>query len=159
MPRTPAEIAILPTLPARLSIEDQTLERWAPAFGPWYVLPNVAFARMLSFLNVSLGDYVAAVHERYGVDVLSSAPQAQDQAGPWQWSGRHAPKWTSLSVDHVAEQPALLGFDELFEIMENASYGGQLAIGGYHDYSDDLPDGAAALKLRGRFQIGIIDYL
>ena len=43
--------------------------------------------------------------------------------------------------------------------MENASYGGQLAIAGYVDRDFCLPRVMSAVRLTGRFQLGIIDYI
>lgn len=38
------EIAVLPCLPAGLSVEDRYLQRSAPSFGPLYAMPDDAFA-------------------------------------------------------------------------------------------------------------------
>ncbi len=57
-------------------------------------------------------------------------------------------------------RPPLLSFDELFEVMENASYGGQFAVAARMSPAlirstrwDRL------LRLSGTMQIGIIDYI
>ncbi len=153
------EIAILPCLMRGESIEDVRLDRWAPAFGPVHALPNLAMARMLKVLNISTAAYVGAVKARYGINLRLSCPQG-DERGPWAWCGDHAAGWRAMHVRADRRRHALLGFDELFEVMENASYGGQFAIAAR--MSADLfraTDWDQPLRLSGTVQIGIIDYL
>ena len=68
--------------------------------------------------------------------------------------------WRSMKVTHDPRRPQLLDDDEIVEIFDNASYGGQLAIAGMVDADFCLPKAPyPALRLGGRFQIGIIDYV
>lgn len=152
------EIAVLPCLPAGLSVEDEYLERTAPSFDLQYVRPNAALARTLAFLNVSKRHFFELVQARRGIDLRSSRPQGEE-TGLWRHRGEYAADWRALSVPHNPRRPQLLSDDEIVEIFENASYGGQLAIAGYVDDDFSLPRTPAALRLSGRFQIGIIDYI
>ena len=43
--------------------------------------------------------------------------------------------------------------------MENASYGGVLAVAGYVDADFCLPRGMTAVTVTGKFQLGIVDYI
>ena len=153
------EIAILPCLMRGESIEDVRLDRWAPAFGPVYALPNQAMARVLKVLNISTAAYVAAVNARYGINLRLSLAQG-DERGPWAWRGEHAAGWRSMHIRTDRCRPPLLSFDELFEVMENASYGGQFAVAARMP-ADLLraTDWEQSLRLSGTMQIGIIDYL
>jgi hypothetical protein len=153
------EIAILPCLMRGESIEDVRLDRWAPTFGPVYALPNDAMARMLSVLNISTAAYVVAVEARYGINLRSSRRQ-RSEPGPWAWRGDHACGWRAMHVRADRRRPPLLSFDELFEVMENASYGGQFAIAAR--MSADLIRSTRwdqPLRISGTMQIGIIDYI
>ena len=51
------EIAVLPCLPAGLSVEDSCLDRSSPCFDLQFAIPNDAFARMLAFINVSIDSW------------------------------------------------------------------------------------------------------
>jgi hypothetical protein len=152
------EIAVLPCLPAGLSVEDSYLERTAPSFGIEFVRPNEAMARTLSFLNISKRQYLDLVIARRGIDLLSAEPQGSE-TGAWRYRPEYAADWRVMRVAHDPALPALLTDDELVEIMENAGYGGQLAIAGYVDVDLALPRAMRAARLTGRFQIGIIDYI
>ncbi len=152
------EIVILPCLPAGLSVEDSYLEPTAPSFGLQYAQPNEAFARMLSFLNISKRHFVDLVIARRGINLLSAKPQGTD-TGAWRYRGEYAAAWRAMRVKHAPARPALLDDDQLVEIMDNASYGGQLAIAGYVNADFCWPCVMPAVKLTGRFQIGIIDYI
>lgn len=153
------EIAIMPCLPAGYSIEDRMLERAAPSFGPQFAVPNEAFASMLRVLNISKRAYVAAVFAKYGI--LLTSPTAQgNERGSWRWTGEYAAEWRSLNVRSSNDRPPLLSFDELFEIMENAGYGGQFAIAAHMDLDlFNQTDWKRPIHLTGVVQIGIIDYL
>ncbi len=150
------EIAVLPCLPAGLSVEDRTLQRSAPSFGPLYAMPDDAFADVLGFLNISKRDYLDGVRAKYGINLLGR-DATDPQRGPW----RSAPAadWRALRVDHNRKRPALLTLEQLFEVMDNAGYGGQLAIAGYVDRDFCLPRQMTAVTLIGKFQIGIVDYI
>lgn len=152
------EIAVLPCLPAGLSVEDSYLERCAPSFDLQYVVPNEALARTLGFLNISKRHYLDLVRARRGINLLSSKEQGAER-GAWRHRGEYAADWAALRVPHNATLPALLTDDQLVEIMENASYGGQLAIAGYVDRNFAIPRAMRAARFSGRFQIGIIDYI
>lgn len=152
------EIAVLPCLPAGLSVEDFYLEKTSPCFDLQFVRPNDALARTLSFLNVSKRQYLDLVVARRGINLLSSKPQGEG-TGAFRYRGEYAAAWRALKVAHDAKQPALLTDDQLVEVMENASYGGQLAIAGYVASDFCLPRAMRAVRLTGRFQLGIIDYI
>ena len=152
------EIAVLPCLPAGLSVEDSYLEKTSPCFDLQFVRPNDALARTLSFLNVSKRHYLDLVIARRGINLLSSKPQGEG-TGAFRYRGEYAAAWRALKVAHDPKQPALLTDDQLVEVMENASYGGQLAIAGYVPRDFCLPRATRAVRLTGRFQIGIIDYI
>jgi hypothetical protein len=156
------EIGILPAVPRGLTYEDAMLTHWSPCFGPVNVFPNEQFGRTLGFLGIGKSEYIAAVKARYGVDLRSSACSTASGDGPWTWTGEYAPRWQALRVPRAPRgRPPILGIENLFEIMENASYGGVLAIGGFA--SPSLVDKARALRgtirITGHVQIGIIDYL
>ena len=152
------EIAILPCLPAGLSVEDQYLTRTAPSFGLQFAEPNAALAGMLGFLNISKKRFFDLVAERRGINLRSSKPQGTE-AGPWRHRGEYAANWRSLVVPHNSKRPQLLTDDQLVEVMDNASYGGVLAIAGYVDADFCLPRNLTAVTVTGRFQVGIIDYI
>ncbi len=153
------EISILPCLPVGLSVEDEMLTSQAPSFGLQYVYPNAALARVLGFLNISKPQFLALVESRKGVKLTSSKAHGPD-TGPWRHRPENAPAWRALKVAHDGSRPQLLGDDEIVEIFDNASYGGQLAIAGMVDADFCLPRAPyPALRLVGRFQIGIIDYV
>ena len=153
------EIAVLPCLPEGLSVEDAMLDKTAPSFGLEYAMPNAVLARVLSFLNISKRHYLDLVRARRGLDLASSKPQGT-ATGPWRHRGEYAADWRALAVDHDATMPQLLSDDEIVEIFDNASYGGQLAIAGYVDADLCLAQHfGSAVALTGRFQIGIVDYV
>lgn len=153
------EISILPCLPVGLSVEDEMLTSQAPSFGLQYVYPNAALARVLGFLNISKPQFLTLVESRKGVKLTSSKAHGPD-TGPWRHRPENAPAWCALKVAHDSSRPQLLSDDEIVEIFDNASYGGQLAIAGMVDADFRLPTVPfPALRLRGRFQIGIIDYV
>jgi hypothetical protein len=161
MPNYPhlREIACLPCLPVGLSVEDEMLERTAPSFGLQYAMPNAALARVLSFLNISKPNFIALVKRRKGIDLLSTKEHGAE-TGAWRYRPENARLWRGMKVRHDQYRPQLLDDDEIVEIFDNASYGGQLAIAGMVDTSFCLPSGSySALRLSGRFQIGIIDYV
>jgi hypothetical protein len=153
------EISILPCLPAGLSVEDEMLSPTAPSFGLQHVYPNAALARALGFLNIPMAQFLALVESRKGIKLTSSKAHGPD-TGPWRHRPENAPLWRALKVRHDPALPQLLGDDEIVEIFDNASYGGQLAIAGMADADFCLPSAPyPALRLSGRFQIGIIDYV
>ena len=152
------EIAVLPCLPRGLSVEDSRLEATSPSFGLQYVLPNETMARTLAFLNVSKRRFIDLVIERCGINLLSAKPQGAAQ-GAFRYRGEYAARWRALRVPHNPRQPALLDDDELVEIFDNACSGGQLAVAGYVGSDFCLFRDMRAVKLTGRFQIGIIDYI
>ena len=155
----PYEIAILPCLPQHQTIEDDRLEASAPAFGLAHVLPNAALARTLSFLNVSKGHFLDLIEDRGHIRPTDRRPDPHN-AGPWRHRHELAPAWRSLQVKADESQPQLLSDAQLIEIFDNASYGGHLAIAGKVHGDVCLPAAPCiALTIRGRFQIGIIDYL
>ena len=152
------EIAILPCLPAGLSVEDEYLTATAPSFGLEYAKPNTALARTLSFLNISKKHFFELVLERRGINLRSAKPQGQG-TGPWRYRGEYAADWRGLAVSHDPKRPQLLTDDQFVEIMENASYGGVLAVAGYVDANFCLPRGMTAVTVTGKFQLGIVDYI
>ena len=152
------ELAILPCLPAGLSVEDSYLERTSPSFGIEFARPNDAMARTLSFLNISKRQYLDLVIARRGIDLTSTKPQGT-ATDAFRYRPEYAADWRAMRVAHDPAQPALLTDDELVEVMENAGYGGQLAIAGYVDVNLAVPRAMRATRLTGRFQIGIIDYI
>lgn len=153
------EVAIMPCLPTGLSVEDEMLERTAPGFGLQYAMPNAALARVLSFLNISKPNFIALVKRRKGIDLLSAKEHGSD-TGAWRYRPEYAPRWKALKVKHDQYRSQLLDDDEIVEIFDNANYGGQLAIAGMVEADFCLPKGPyPALRLSGRFQIGIIDYV
>jgi len=152
------EIAILPCLPAGLSVEDQYLTATAPSFGLEHAQPNTALARTLSFLNISKKRYFEIVLERRGINLRSSKPQGEG-TGQWRYRGEFAAQWRSLAVSHDPKRPQLLTDDQFVEIMDNASYGGVLAIAGYVDADFCLPRGMTAVTVTGKCQLGIVDYM
>jgi len=152
------EIAILPCLPAGLSVEDEYLTATAPSFGLEYAKPNTALARTLSFLNISKKRFLDIVLERRGINLRSAKPQGQG-TGPWRYRGEYAADWRGLAVSHDPKRPQLLTDDQFVEIMENASYGGVLAVAGYVDADFCLPRGMTAVTVAGKFQLGIVDYI
>ena len=153
------EISILPCLPAGLSVEDEMLASQAPSFGLQHVYPNAALARVLGFLNISKPQFLALVESRKGIKLTSSKAHGPD-TGPWRHRPENAPLWRAFKVRHDPALPQLLEDDEIVEIFDNASYGGQLAIAGMVDADFCLPRAPyPALRLSGRFQIGIIDYV
>jgi len=152
------EIAILPCLPAGLSVEDEYLTRTAPSFDLQFAEPNAALARTLGFLNISKKRFLDLVVERRGIDLRSSKPQGEG-TGPWRHRGEYAAAWRSLVVPHDPKRPQLLTDDQFVEILENASYGGVFSIAGYVDADFALPRGLAAVTVTGRFQVGIVDYI
>lgn len=161
MPHYPhlREIAILPCLPAGLSVEDERLEKTAPSFALQYAMPNDALARVLSFLNLSKPQFLALVKRRKGIDLLSTKDHG-GETGAWRYRPEYAADWRAMHVRHDPHRSQLLGDDEIVEIFDNASYSGQLAIAGMVDADFCLPKGPyPALGLSGRFQIGIIDYV
>ena len=83
------EIAVLPCLPAGLSVEDEYLERTAPSFDLQFARPNAALARTLAFLNVSKEHFFDLVEDRRGINLRSSRPQGQE-TGPWRHRGEYA---------------------------------------------------------------------
>ena len=153
------EIAILPCLPRLMNIEDDRLEASAPCFGLAHVMPNAALARTLSFLNVSKDHFLDLVEARTGIRPTDRRPAATD-SGPWRHRHELASAWRALSVKADENQPQLLDDGQLIELFDNASYGGHLAIAGcvHGDFCLPAPP-CAALRISGRFQIGIIDYL
>ena len=153
------EIAVLPCLPAGLSVEDSYLQTNAPCFGLEYALPNDALARMLGFLNISKRRFLGIVRDRRGIDLTSAKEGQGGGTGPWRHRGEDAGDWRAMKVAHNPKLPALITDDELVELMENAGYGGQLAIAGYVDADFCLPRQMTAVRLTGKFQIGIIDYI
>lgn len=156
---TRREIAILPCLPQGLTCEDDRLEASAPSFGLAHTYPNAALARTLSFLNVSKGHFLDLVEERTGVRPTDRRPRADANSS---WRHRHelADAWRELKTKADENLPQLLSDKQLVEIFDNASYGGHLAIAGtvHEDFCLPAPP-YEALTIRGRFQIGIIDYL
>ncbi len=157
MPRR--EIAILPCLPQFMNIEDDRLEASAPCFGLAHVLPNSALARTLTFLNVSKGHFLDLVETRTGIRPTDRRPDIGN-TGPWRHRHEHASSWRALRVKASKSQPPLLSDTQLVELFDNASYGGHLAIAGCVHDDFRLPSPPyAAISVRGRFQIGIIDYL
>lgn len=152
------EIAVLPCLPAGLSVEDSCLDRSSPCFDLQFAIPNDAFARMLTFINVSKRHYLELVLARRGINLLSAKPQGTE-TGAFRYRPEYAAAWRAMRVHHDPKLPPLLTDDQLVEIIENASYGGQLAIAGYVDRNFCLPRDLQAVRLSGRFQIGIIDYI
>ncbi|QYE37261.1 hypothetical protein KZX46_21760 (plasmid) [Polymorphobacter sp. PAMC 29334] len=152
------EIAILPCLPAGLSVEDQYLTKTAPSFDLQFAEPNAALAATLSFINISKKRFIDLVIERRGINLRSSKPQGSG-TGPWRYRGEYAAAWRSLIVPHDPKRPQLLTDDQLVEVMENASYGGVLAIAGYVDTDFCLPREMPAVTVTGRFQVGIIAYI
>ena len=110
------EIAVLPCLPAGLSVEDSYLEKTGPCFDLQFVRPNDALARTLSFLNVSKRQYLDLVLARRGINLLSSKPQGEG-TGAFRYRGDYAAAWRALKVAHDPKQPALLTDDQLVEIM------------------------------------------
>ena len=113
---------------------------------------------MLSFLNISKRHYLDLVRTHRGINLALSKPQGT-ATGAWRHSGEYAAGWRTLAVPHDATRPQLLDDAEIVEIFENASHGGQLAIAGYVDADTRLPRDFGAVKLTGRFQIGIVDYV
>jgi hypothetical protein len=161
MPNYPhlREIAALPCLPAGLSVEDEMLQSTAPSFGLQYARPDAALARVLSFLNISKPKFIALVKRRKGIDLLSIKEHGSDTGG-WRYRPENAPLWRAMKVKHDPYSGQLLDDDEIVEIFDNATYGGQFAIAGMVDANFCLPAGGySALRLSGRFQIGIIDYV
>jgi hypothetical protein len=152
------EIAVLPCLPQGLSVEDSRIEPSGPCLDIQHVMPNDAFARTLGFLNISKKSYVDLVRARRDINLLSSRAQGTE-TGAFAFTGRHADRWKAMQVAHSPKLPSLVTDDELVELIENASYGGQLAIAGYVDANFCLPMNMTAVRLTGRFQIGIIDYI
>lgn len=152
------EIAVLPCLPRGLSVEDSFIERTAPSLDLQHVLPNDAFARTLGFLNISKKRYLDLVRDRRGINLLSSKRQGTE-TGAYGFEGRYAGQWKALKVAHNPKLPSLITDDDLVELIENAGYGGQLAIAGYVDANFCLPRDMTAVRLTGRFQVGIIDYI
>ena len=152
------EIAVLPCLPAGLSVEDSYLKPTSPCFDLEFIFPNDAVARVLSFLNVSKRHFCDLVIERRGIDLRLARPQGA-ATGPFRHTGEYAGRWRALKVSHNPRLPPLLSDDELVEVIENAGYGGQLAIAGYVGRDFCLPRDMAAVRLTGRFQLGIIDYI
>ena len=152
------EIAVLPCLPAGLSVEDSYLEKTSPTFDLQFVRPNDALARTLSFLNISKRHFLDLVIARRGINLMSSKPQGTG-TGAFRHRGEYAADWRALKVAHDPKQPALLTDDQFVEIVENAGYGGQLAIAGYVDRNFCLPRLTSAVRLTGRLQLGIIDYI
>ena len=77
------EIAVLPCLPAGLSVEDSYLEKTSPSFDLQFVRPNDALARTLSFLNISKRHFLDLVIARRGIDrltwFLKSTPRREDR--------------------------------------------------------------------------------
>lgn len=153
------EIAVLPCLPAGLSVEDSYLQPVAPSFGLEYAMPNDALARTLGFLNISKRRFLDIVQDRRGINLTSAKAGQGSGTGAWRHRGEYAGDWRSMKVAHNLKLPALITDDQLVEMMENASYGGQLAIAGYVDADFCSPRQMSAVQLSGRFQIGIIDYI
>lgn len=156
------EIGILPAVPRGLTYEDAMLTHWSPCFGPVNVFPNEQFAATLGFLGIGKSEYIAAIKARYGVDLRSSARSTANGQGPWTWTGEYAPRWLALRVPRAPRgRPPILSIDDLFEIMENASYGGVLAIGGFASPSlvATARELRGTIRITGHVQIGIIDYL
>ena len=161
MPHHPhlREIAIQPCHSAGLSVEDEMLEKTAPSFGLEYAMPNDMLARVLGFLNVSKPKFLALVAQRKGINLLAREDHGS-AIGPWRYRPENAALWRALKIRHDPHRPQLLDDDEIALIFDNASYGGQLAIAGMVDSDFCLPKGPyPALRLSGRFQIGIIDYV
>ena len=155
------EIAILPALPTGLSIEDEMLDRVrsSEAFGPINVQPNSAFANTLRTINVSSSEYIEQVWRRYRVR-LRRASAFRELTGNEEWSRELAARWRKIRVRKRPSRAQLLSFDELFEIMENASYGGQFAIAAYAPVNAMIEaDWSKPVDLTGTVQIGIVDYL
>lgn len=153
------EISILPCLPQGLSVEDEMLASQAPSFGLEHAYPSPALARVLGFLNISKPQFLALVEERRGIRLTSTKPHGGN-TGPWRHRPENAALWRALKVANDSSQRQLLDDDEIVEIFDNASYGGQLAIAGMVDADFRFPNAPCpALRLRGRFQIGIIDYV
>lgn len=152
------EIAVLPCLPAGLNVEDSFIERTSPCLDLQHVLPNDAFARTLGFLNISKTRYIDLVRARRGINLLSSRAQGTE-TGAFAFDGRYAGQWKAMKIADNPKLPSLITDDELVELIENAGYGGQLAIAGYVDANFCLPRDMPAVRLSGRFQIGIIDYI
>ena len=153
------EVAILPCLHHDLSVEDERLEASAPSFGLEQARPNAMLGRVLGFLNVSKPKFLALVEAHKGIK-LTSGKAHGSATGPWRYRPEDAPAWRALKVQHDPSMPQLLADDEIVEIFDNASYGGQLAIAGMVDANFCLPKAPySALRLTGRFQIGIVDYI
>jgi hypothetical protein len=153
------EVAILPCLHHDLSVEDERLEANAPSFGLEHARPNAMLGRVLSFLNVSKPTFLALVEKHRGIK-LTSGKAHGSSTGAWRYRPEDAPAWRALKVQHDPSRPQLLDDSEIYEIFDNASYGGQLAIAGMVDANFCLPKAPyPALRLTGRFQIGIIDYI
>jgi len=152
------EIAILPCLPAGLSVEDQYLAATAPSFGLEHAQPNTALVGTLSFLNISKKHFLEIVLERRGINLRSAKPQGQG-TGPWRYRGEYAAQWRSLAVTHDPKRQQLLTDDQFVTIMDNVSYGGVLAIAGYVDADFCLPRDMTAVTVTGKFQVGIVDYI
>jgi len=153
------EIAILPCLPLHQTVEDDRLEACAPAFGLAHALPNATLARTLTFLNVSKGHFLDLVEERGHIRPTDRRPDPTDSS-PWRHRHELAPAWRALQVKADENRPQLLTDEQLVEVFDNATHGGHLAIGGkvHGDFCLPAPP-HAALTIRGRFQVGIIDYL
>ncbi len=151
------EIAILPCLPLYQTVEDDRLEASAPAFGLAHAMPNVALARTLSFLNVSKVHFLDLIEERGHIRPTDRRPHGE---GPWRHRHELAPAWRALQVKADENRPQLLSDSQMIELFDNATYGGHLAIAGKVHGDFCLPAlPYDALTIRGRFQIGIIDYL
>jgi hypothetical protein len=156
------EIAILPTVPSGLTYEDAMLHHWSPSFEPLSVLPCRHFAAMLAFLGITKTAYIEGVRQHYGVHLRSSARSTKRGDGPWTWTGEYAQRWRALTVPRPPRNATpILGIEALFEIMENASYGGVLAIAGFARPSLAARAGTlrGPIRISGQVQIGIIDFL
>ncbi len=154
------EIAILPALSLGLSVEDERIESWSHGqLHPTTVIPNYAFTQALRLINMSSARYMREVRTRYGVDLKRAAGHA-DQRPVNNDHRERAKLWQRLHVRHHPSQPVLMTFDELFEVLENASLGGQFAVAAKAPVGELIAaDWTNGVELRGTVQIDIVDYL
>ena len=157
------EIGILPTVPTGTHPLDCVLQHWSPVFGPCYVVPDERFASTLAVLGYSTAAYIQAVRTKYGLDLTSARDTDVIGRGCYAWRGEYGPRWKALS-NGVRTNPRtakMLELEQLFEIMENASYGGILSIAGYFARRDltAARQAGPVIRVTGRKQIGIIDYV
>jgi hypothetical protein len=127
----------------------------------WTVMPNCEMAATLNWLGIGKDDYRRAVFDAYGIDLYDPTPAAEERPDLWSWSGEQARAWQQLQVRCQSRDMAWLRAEQLVELLDNASYGGVLSIAGYAqtDQVEVALTGRGALRIEGRVQIGIIDYL